>query len=78
MFLFEVQWALFSVCFIAFTVHYMVLSEESCYQHRRKANVTIDTDQCLWENYTEPQMKRFCLDSCFENDTVTQVIHRGY
>ena len=45
-------------------------SSESCYQYRRKANVTIDTDQCLWENYTEPKSKRFCLESCFEKATV--------
>ena len=52
---------------IVFVVH---CSGENCYQYRRKAYVTIDTDQCLWENYTEPKPKRFCLESCFDNVTV--------
>ena len=52
---------------IVFAVH---CSGENCYQYRRKAKVTIDTDQCLWENYTEPKTKRFCLDACFDNDMV--------
>ena len=65
----EARTVLFYVILIMviFTVQ---CSGESCYQYRSKANVTIDTDQCLWENYTEPKTKRFCLKSCFENDTV--------
>ena len=48
-------------------------SGESCYQYRSKANVTIDTDQCLWQNYTEPKTKRFCLQSCINSVTVRTV-----
>ena len=70
MFLFEVQSALFSFCFIAFAVNYTALWEETCYRLRVKLNVTIDTDQCLWQNCTEPKPKRFCLDVCIENASV--------
>ena len=60
----------FPVLVIIFIKNCAVLSGERCYQYRRKANVTLDTDQCLWENYTEPKTKRYCLESCFENATV--------
>ena len=70
MMLFETRMLLVSLCLIAFTVNYAALSEESCYRFRGKANVTIDTDQCLWENYTEPKMKRVCLERCLQNASV--------
>ena len=60
----------FSTLFIIWNLHPAVTSDESCYQYRRKSNVTIDTDQCSYGNYTEPKTKRFCLDSCFGNDSV--------
>ena len=62
---------LFYILIIISTANYMVTSDEGCYQYRRKGNVTIDTDRCLWQNYTEPKPKRLCLDICFENDTVS-------
>ena len=36
----------FFVYFFVFAVNNASFSEESCRQFRRKANVTIDTDQC--------------------------------
>ena len=66
----ETQTLLFPVLLIFFTAGYTKCLEESCYQYRRKGNVTIDTDQCLWQNYTESKPKRVCLESCFENITV--------
>ena len=48
-------------------------SGESCYQYRSKANVTIDTDQCLRQNYTEPKTKRSCVQSCINKATVRTV-----
>ena len=53
MMLFETRMLLGSLCLIAFIVNYAALSEESCYRFRGKANVTIDTDQCLWQNYKQ-------------------------
>ena len=66
----EAQKLMFSMFLIIFAVKYTACLDESCYLYRRSVNVTIDTDQCLWENYTEPKTKRFCLESCFNNDTV--------
>ena len=63
----KVQPLLLSVFFSSLAVSN---AEEGCYQYRRKDNVTIDTDQCLWKNYTEPKTKRYCLESCFKNNTV--------
>ena len=42
-------------------------SDESCCQFRRKENITLDQNQCQWENYTEPQLIKRCLKSCSEN-----------
>ena len=67
----ELKLVLFpSVLFSIIAVSY---AEEGCYQYRRKGNVTIDTEQCLWKNSTEPKPKRLCLESCFKNDTVRNV-----
>ena len=66
--------AQFFVYFFVFAVNYAALSEGSCRQFRRKTNVTIHTDHCQWENYTEPTGKRFCLESCFTNPTVRDQI----
>ena len=71
MMLFETRMFLVSLCSMAFDVNYAALSEESCYRFRGKANVTIDTDQCLWENYTEPKMKIVCLECCLQNASVS-------
>ena len=60
----------FFTFFVVWNMYNAVSSDEGCYEYRRKGNVTIDTDQCLWQNYTESKPKRFCLDTCFENDTV--------
>ena len=59
-----------SILLIFCAANYTATSEDGCYQYRRKGNVTIDTDQCLCENYTEPKTKRLCLDVCFENSMV--------
>ena len=66
----QVQQVSICLCLLIFALECVTCSEEGCYQYRRKANVTIDTDQCLWENYTEPNPKKFCLESCFQNKTV--------
>ena len=68
--LFETRMFLVSLCLMAFIVNYAALSEEPFFRFRGKANVTIDTDQCLWQNYKQKQIKRFCLESCLKNDTV--------
>ena len=52
--LFKRQAVLFVACLTIIAVKYTTGSPDDCYQYRRKANVTIDTDQCLWQNYTEP------------------------
>ena len=49
-------------------------SGESCYQFKGIENVTIDTDQCIWEYFTGSKSKRFCLNSCIKNTTVRPVI----
>ena len=69
----EAKMVLFYVILIIimFTVN---CSGESCYQFKGIENVTIDTDQCLWQNYTEPRTKRFCLNSCIKSATVRIVI----
>ena len=56
---------LLSLCLTSLTMNYAVLSGESCYKFRRLVNVTIDTDQCLWENYTEPKSKMSCIE-CYD------------
>ena len=66
----ENQPFLLSILLIVCAADYTATSEDGCYKYRRKGNVTIDTAECLWENYTEPKTKRFCLDFCFENSTV--------
>ena len=68
--LFYVQSPIVYIFLITLLVRYTVHSEESCYQYRRKANVTLDTDQCLWQNFTEQKLKRHCLQSCINNNTV--------
>ena len=74
MMLFETHVLLCSFCLIAFAVNYVALSEESCYRFRGKTNVTMDTDQCLWQNCTDAKTKIFCLESCFKNVTVSYQI----
>ena len=69
----EKQRLLLAINFFIFVVKSEALSEEGCYQYRRKANVTMDTDQCLWQNYTQPQLKTLCLASCFKNDAVSTI-----
>ena len=67
---YKIQAVLFLACLTIIALEYTTGSPDDCYQYRRKGNVAIDTDQCLWQNYTEPKTKRFCLDACFENETV--------
>ena len=67
---FKRQVILFAACFTVLALENVTCSPDDCYQYRRRGNVTMDTDQCLWENYTEPESKRFCLDACFENAMV--------
>ena len=57
---------------IVFTVNDAALSED-CKQFKEKENVTIDTDQYLWQTYPESKPRRFCLESCFNNDKVKTV-----
>ena len=66
----KVQKVLLSVIVFVWTIEYAVYSEEGCYQFKTKRNVTIDTDQCMWQNYTEPKTKRFCLEFCINNNAV--------
>ena len=66
----KTQAFLFFVLLFNSAVKYTACSEESCYLYRRKGNVTIDTDQCLWESFTESEGKLFCLESCFNNSMV--------
>ena len=63
----EAELVLFPVLLIIFAVNCF---EEGCVRFKGKTNVTIDTDQCLWEIYTDPRSKKFCLETCFKNKKV--------
>ena len=45
-----------------------VASQESCSQFRRKENVLVDQNQCVWKNFSEPKPTKHCLQSCWDND----------
>ena len=59
-----------------FFIGNQVTSHESCSQFRRKENVTVDQNQCLWENFSEPQPMKSCLQSCWDNATVRTITQK--
>ena len=63
----EVHWIALNVLILVLNL----MTSDSCVIFRTLGHITIDTSQCLFQNFTEPVSKWTCLDSSHSNPMVS-------